>query len=467
MDINQIRQLYLDHFTEHGHQIIDRAPLVLNDDATTLFTGSGMQPLLPYLLGADHPAGDRLVDVQPCLRSQDIEEVGDNRHTTFFEMLGNWSLGGYFKDEQIRFAWDFLVNKVGLDPARMYVSVYSGDQSLEISPDDESAQVWHELFSAAGVSTDRIDLVTEERGNAEGSGGARICGYRDKNWWSRGGGPETMPVGDPGGPDTEIFYYFPQVEHDKSYGEHPHPNSDGGQYLEIGNSVFMQFQRTENGLSPLPRRNVDFGGGLERIAAAAIDSPDVYRVGTLAPIVSRIEELSGRAYDDDTEAMRVIADHVRGAVFLIADGVRPSGKEHGYVLRRLLRRAIRFAHAIECFDGTLESVADAAIDAYAAAYPTLDAARTEILGVLAKEERQFRRTLGKGLRELRRLGKESRPLSGADLFTLYERFGFPVELAAEEANRLGVDLLAGWRADFDTAMERQRQMSRASSTLGT
>ncbi|NLE78737.1 MAG: hypothetical protein GX610_04000 [Rhodococcus sp.] len=466
MDINSIRSLYLDYFTSHGHAVIEHAPLVLEEDSTTLFTGSGMQPLLPYLLGAEHPSGSRLVDVQPCLRSQDIEEVGDNRHTTFFEMLGNWSLGAYFKPEQIRYAWEFLVDKVGLDPHRLYVTVYSGDESLGIHSDEESAEVWRELFTGAGVSADRVDLVTEARGNDEGSAGARICGYRDKNWWSRNGAPDTMPIGDPGGPDTEVFYYFPQVQHDPAFGAHPHPNSDGGQYLEIGNSVFMQFQRVESGLAELPRRNVDFGGGLERIAAAAIDSPDVYRVGTLWPIICRLEELSGRHYADETMAMRVIADHVRGAVFLIADGVRPSAKEHGYVLRRLLRRAIRFAHAIECFEGTLTAAAEVVIDVYSTAYPSVASSRTQILEALAKEERQFRRTLGKGLRELRRLGKESRPLNGGDLFTLYERYGFPVELAVEEAARMNIALVASWRTEFDVAKENQRLASKASTNLG-
>ncbi|GAC58874.1 hypothetical protein GOHSU_56_00070 [Gordonia hirsuta DSM 44140 = NBRC 16056] len=466
MNVDQVRALYLDHLIDHQHVILDRAPLVLRDDPTTLFTGSGMQPLLPYLLGADHPSGDRLADVQPCLRSQDIEEVGDNRHTTFFEMLGNWSLGAYFKPEQIRLAWEFLVDKVGLDPNRIYVSIYSGDDGLGIPADEESAEIWRDLFAAAGITADRVDLVTEERGNDEGSDGARICGYRDKNWWSRGGGPETMPIGDPGGPDTEIFYYFPKVEHDPAYGEHPHPNSDGGQYLEIGNSVFMQFLRTDDGLAALPRRNVDFGGGLERIAAAAIDSPDVYRVSSLWPIVVKLEELSGRAYAEETPAMRVIADHVRGAVFLIADGVRPSSKEHGYVLRRLLRRAIRFAHGVGLGDGTLSTVAEVAVDIYRDAYPDIAAAREEILAALAKEERQFRRTLAKGLRELRRLGKENRPLNGSDLFTLYERFGFPVELATEEARTMGIEVTDGAREDFDTAMRRQRELSRASTTMG-
>nr|EMP13857.2 alanyl-tRNA synthetase [Gordonia sp. NB41Y] len=466
MNVEEIRRGFLDLVAARGHKIVDRAPLVLRDDSTTLFTGSGMQPLVPYLLGADHPQGDVLADVQPCLRSQDIDEVGDNRHTTFFEMLGNWSLGGYFKDEQIRMLWEFLVEIVGLDPNRLYVSVYSGDEALGIPRDTDSADIWTELFTAAGVSADRIVLDTEQRGDDEGHHGAHICFYRDKNWWSRGGGPDTMPIGDPGGPDTEVFYYFPQVEHDTAFGRHSHPNSDGGQFLEIGNSVFMQFTRTESGLRELGRRNVDFGGGLERIAAASIDSPDVYRVSTLWPLIERLETLSGRTYDENTHAMRIIADHIRGAVFVIGDGVKPAGKEHGYVLRRLIRRAIRFAHGLELPDSAIGEVARVVIDIYADAYPDIAAAGDDILATLAKEERSFRRTLGKGLRELRRLGKENRPLTGEDFYILYDRYGFPVELAVEEAFARGLTVTDNWRTEFDECTLQQRERSQAGSKLG-
>lgn len=466
MNVEQIRLGFLKLVAEQDHTILDRAPLVLRDDPTTLFTGSGMQPLVPYLLGAEHPAGTMLADVQPCLRSQDIEEVGDNRHTTFFEMIGNWSLGGYFKDEQIRMVWRFLVEIVGLDPGRLYVSVYSGDDQLGVPRDDESARIWTELFTAAGVSAEHIVLDTEERGNDEGHDGARICFYREKNWWSRGGGPSTMPIGDPGGPDTEVFYFFPQVEHDTSFGRYTHPNSDGGQFLEIGNSVFMQFTRTETGLTELAKRNVDFGGGLERIAAAAIDSPDVYRVSTLWPLIEKLQTLSGLSYEDNTHAMRIIADHIRGAVFVIADGVKPASKEHGYVLRRLIRRAIRFAHALELPDSAVGEVARVVIDVYADTYSEIARATEDILGTLAKEERSFRRTLGKGLRELRHLSKENRPITGADLYTLYDRFGFPVELSSEEAISRGLTLTDDWRAEFDECIRAQRERSQASSRLG-
>ena len=234
MQASEIRRAYLDMLVAHGHVIIPRAPLVLRDDPTTLFTGSGMQPLLKYLLGAEHPSGARLGDVQPCLRAQDMNDVGDNRHTTFFEMLGNWSLGDYSKSVQIPMLWRFLTDRVGLPPERIYVSAFIGDPEHGIPRDEESADIWADLFREAGISHERVDLDTEEHGNEVGNQGARIAFYGHKNWWSRFGGTDQMPVGDPGGPDSEVFFHFPQVPHDTRFGRFPHQNSDGGQYLEIG-----------------------------------------------------------------------------------------------------------------------------------------------------------------------------------------------------------------------------------------
>ncbi|AZG48404.1 alanine--tRNA ligase-related protein [Gordonia insulae] len=476
MDAEQIRTAYLQLMTERGHSLIERASLVPRDDPTTLFTGSGMQPLLPYLLGEPHPAGTRLADVQPCVRAQDIEEVGDNRHTTFFEMLGNWSLGDYFKSQQIPMFWHFLVDVVGLDPERIYVSVFAGDDEHGIPRDEESAEIWTRLFAQAGISHETVDLITEEHGNEVGNQGARIAFYQDKNWWSRGGGPDAMLVGDPGGPDSEVFYYFPQVTHDTAYGRFPHQNSDGGQYLEIGNSVFMQYRRMPNEqtdgspaeatFAELPNRNVDYGGGLERIAAAAMDSPDVFRISLLWPIVEELERLSGKSYDEQTHAMRIVTDHVRGAVFLAADGVTPSNKEAGYVMRRLLRRAIRFAAELGIENNVLTPLVDIVAGLYADAYPEVGDRRETITKVLQKEERAFRRTLNKGLRELRHIAKEQRPITGGDFFILNDTFGFPVELSTEEAQRQGLTLAEDWRAEFDARREEQRQRSQAATKLG-
>lgn len=459
MDAHDIRQAYLDMLVAHDHVLIPRAPLVLRDDPTTLFTGSGMQPLLPYLLGADHPDGTRLGDVQPCLRAQDMGEVGDNRHTTFFEMLGNWSLGDYSKSVQIPMLWHLLTDRVGLPPERIYVTAFIGDAEHGIPRDDESAEIWADLFRAAGISHERVDLGTEEHGNEVGNQGARIAFYGHKNWWSRFGGPDEMPVGDPGGPDSEVFFHFPQVEHDTRFGRYPHQNSDGGQFLEIGNSVFMQYRRTADGFAELPRHNVDFGGGLERIAAASIDNPDVYRIDRLWPIVEALSARSGTSYEEATVALRVVTDHVRGAALLAADGIRPGNKAQSYVMRRLVRRALRYALELELADGLAECVVPVVADIYHDVYPEIGDHAPEIVEVLAKEERTFARTLRKGLALMRRRGRGGAVLHGQDLFELHDTFGMPIELCVEEAGRTGIGLAPSWQAEYDALMDAQRARS--------
>lgn len=466
MDAQQIRSRYLELMATRDHAIIERAPLVLRDDPTTLFTGSGMQPLLPYLLGAEHPDGSRLADVQPCLRAQDMDDVGDNRHTTYFEMLGNWSLGDYSKTEQIPQLWHFLTDVVGLDPERIYVSAFIGDPEHGIPRDTESAEIWADLFRAAGISADTIDLGTEERGNEIGNRGARIAFYGHKNWWSRFGGPDEMPVGDPGGPDSEVFYFFPQVPHDPAYGAFSHQNSDDGQYLEIGNSVFMQYRRTPDGFAELPHHNVDFGGGLERIAAAALDSPDVYRISTLWPIVESLQALSGHSYTERTRAMRVVTDHIRGAVMLAADGITPGNKGQAYVMRRLVRRALRYALELELTEGLAEGLVPAVVAVQADVRPELGDQLDRVVGVLAKEERVFGKTLRKGLSLMRRRGRSGAPLTGADVFELHDTFGMPVELCLEEAGRMGLPLAAGWREGYGALMDAQRARSHAARSGG-
>ncbi len=443
--------------------MIARAPLVPRDDPTTLFTGSGMQPLLPYLLGAHHPAGVRLADSQPCLRVQDVDEVGDSRHTTFFEMLGNWSLGDYFKREQLTGFWQFLTQRIGLDPARIYVSCFSGDEASGIPKDTESAGIWTALFRDAGLDADQVDLGTVENAYLQGTGGARIAFYNNKNWWCRGGTVDTMPPGEPGGPDSEAFYLYPQVAHDPSFGAHCHHNCDCGRFIELGNSVFLQYVKTQDAFEPLPRRNVDYGGGLERIAAAAIDSPDVYRVSLLWPIVAQLEQLSGLSYDTHTTAMRVIADHVRGATFLAVDGVLPRNKEQGYVLRRLLRRAIRYALDLGLEEDFVARVVPVVGDLYRDDYPGVAERCDQVISVLDREERAFAKTLRKGLARLSRFGGAT--ITGAELFTLYDTYGFPVELSTEEAVRLGISMSGSWRAEFDAKMAEQRRRSQTASKL--
>jgi len=463
MNAQQIRQAYLDFFKDRKHTVIPRALLVPQNDPTTLFTGSGMQPLLPYLLGEEHPAGTQLVDAQACIRVQDIEEVGDNRHTTFFEMLGNWSLGDYFKQEQINWFWEFLTQKVGLDPSRIYVSCFSGDETANIPKDTESAAIWTEIFKKAGVDYDQIELGTEENGAKVGGQDARISFYREKNWWCRAGKAKDMPVGEPGGPDTEMFYLFPSVQHNPEYGEKCHVNCDCGRFIELGNSVFMEYIKTETGFEKLPKQNVDYGGGLERIAAAAIDSPDVYKISVLWPIVQRLEELSGKKYDSHTNAMRVVSDHLRGAAFLAVDGVVPSNKEQGYVMRRLMRRAIRFAFDLGIEQNLCEQIVPVIADLYHNDYPEVAERRQEVIDTLVREEKIFRQTLRKGIHEFGKLTAGRKTIDGEIIFKLYDTYGFPVELCIEEAYQNDLEVPENWRHEFEHRMQTQRDRSRTAT----
>ena len=459
MNTQEIRQKYLEFCQRNSHAIIERAPLILHNDPTTLFTGSGMQPLLPYLLGQDHPQGTKLADSQTCLRAQDIEDVGDNRHTTLFEMLGNWSMGEYFKRQQIEWFFEFLTEIVGLDPNKIYVSCFIGDEKNNIPRDDEAAQIWQEVFAKKGIEAKIVELDSAENGDKLGMQGGRIFFYNDKeNWWSRGGGIDSTPIGDPCGPDSEVFYDFGEQHHDASFGQ-AHPASDSGRFMEIGNQVFMQYRRLDDGsFEPLKRKNVDFGGGLERIAAAAIDSPDVFKISLLQPIIKKLESLSGKEYAIHTASMRVIADHLRAAVFLAVDGCVPSNKEQGYVMRRLLRRAIRYSFDLGIEQNFLEEVVPVIADLYEADFPEVKENRESIISVLVKEEKAFRQTLRKGLKQMQHYIDDG--LTGEELFTLYDTFGFPVELSTEEAYKQGIKLSDNWRAEFDAKMDEQRQRSK-------
>ena len=459
MNAQEIRKKYLEFCQKNGHTVIKRAPLILHNDPTTLFTGSGMQPLLPYLLGQDHPQGTKLADSQTCLRAQDIEDVGDNRHTTFFEMLGNWSMGEYFKRQQIEWFFEFLTEIVGLDPQKIYVSCFIGDAQNNIPRDDEAAQIWQEVFAKKGIDAKIVELDSAENGDKLGMQGGRIFFYNDKeNWWSRGGGIDSTPIGDPCGPDSEVFYDFGEQHHDVSFGQ-AHPASDSGRFMEIGNQVFMQYRRLDDGsFEPLARKNVDFGGGLERIAAAAIDSPDVFKISLLWPIIKKLESLSGEEYATHTASMRVIADHLRAAVFLAVDGCVPSNKEQGYVMRRLLRRAIRYSFDLGIEQNFLKEVVPVIADLYEADFPEVKENREQIIAVLVREEKAFRQTLRKGLKQMQCYVDDG--LTGEELFTLYDTFGFPVELSTEEAYKQGINLSEDWRAEFDAKMDEQRQRSK-------
>lgn len=463
MNAQDIRKAYLQFYKDRQHKVIERAPIMLKNDPTTLFTGSGMQPLMPYLLGQDHPAGVRLVDSQTCLRAQDIEDVGDNRHTTFFEMLGNWSMGDYFKEQQIRWFFEFLTDVVGLDPNKIYVTCFVGDEANGIPRDDEAADIWKKVFAEKGVDAGIVTIGSQEDGNKRGiNPGERIFFYDEgENFWSRGGNLTKTPIGDPCGPDSEVFYDFGPQNHAPGYGL-AHPASDSGQFMEIGNQVFMQYRRLEDGtFEPLARKNVDFGGGLERIAAAALDNPDVYYISILRPIIDKLEQLSEKKYESHTESMRVIADHLRGATFLAVDDVKPGNKEQGYVMRRLLRRAIRFAFELGIEQNFFEEIVPIIADMYSSDYPEVASKRSDVIATLVKEEKVFRQTLRKGLKQLEKFA--SAGLTGAELFTLYDTFGFPVELSTEEVFKQNIQLSDAWREEFDAKMTEQRTRSQTAA----
>lgn len=464
MNANEVRQKYLDFMKQHGHVEIQPAPSVLENDPTTLFTGSGMQPLLPYLLGQPHKDGVRLTDSQPCVRLQDIDDVGDPRHTTVFEMLGNWSLGDYFKEEQIRNFFTFLTQEVGLDPSKLYVTCFIGNEEYGIPRDDEAAKIWQTVFREAGIDAEIAEIGSAKVGDERGiKGDERIFFYDDKeNWWSRAGGIKETPIGDPCGPDSEVFYDFGEDKQDvEKYGK-SHPASDGARFMEIGNQVFMQYRRNEDGsFSELEKKNVDFGAGLERITAASLDSYDVFQISSLKPILDRLEELSGKSYESNTADMRVIADHLRGAYILAAQGLKPSNKQQGYALRRLIRRAILKALNLGIEQDFLAGILPIIAENYKDLSSSILTHREEVLDTLQKEEQAFRRTIRRGLKELGKL--KAQGLTGKELFMLQDTYGFPLELSVEEAYRKDIQLSENWRAEFDAALAEQRNRSKTAS----
>ena len=466
MNANEIRQKFLDFQAARGHKVIQPAPLVLEGDPTTLFTGSGMQPLLPYLLGEPHKDGTRLTDSQPSMRLQDIEDVGDPRHTTVFEMLGNWSLGDYFKREQIEGFFEFLTRIVGLDPEKLYVTCFIGDEKYGIPKDEEAAKIWQEVFKKAGIDAKIAEIGSAKNGDKRGiKPGERIFFYDDhENWWSRGGGIDSTPKGDPCGPDSEVFYDFGEDKQDvEKYGK-SHPASDGARFMEIGNQVFMQYKRNQDGtFSELAHKNVDFGGGLERIAAAAIGSFDVFKISLLKPIIDKLEQISGKSYDNNTDEMRVIADHIRGAYLLAAQGLTPSNKTQGYAMRRLIRRAILRALDLGISTNFLSEIVPIVADNYRDLPDNILTHRDVALDVLLKEEKAFRSTLNKGLKELRKMARPDNVLSGRDLFKLQDTYGFPLELSVEECYREHIELISGYKDEFDQALKEQRERSQTAS----
>lgn len=471
MTAQEIRRKYLDFFKTRGHAVIPRASLVPRDDPTTLFTGSGMQPMVPYLLGETHPLGKRLTNSQVCFRAQDIEEVGDGEHTTTFEMLGNWSLGDYFKTEQIAWIADFLFDEVGLDPQKVYVSCYIGNEKYGIPRDDQAIELWKAEFKKRGIEAKIVEVGAAENGAKTGMQGGRIFLYDGKeNWWSRNGDEEGTLVGDPCGPDSEMFYDFGEQHHDEEKWGKAHPASDSPRFFEIGNNVFMGYRKTETGFEKLEHPNIDHGSGLERIAAARLDNPDVFKISLLKPIIQKIEEISDKNYESHKEAMQVIADHLRGAVFLAVDGVVPSNKEQGYVARRLMRRAILKAFNLGIEQDFIEQIVPVIADLYTEDYPEVAEKRQEIVGILVREEKAFRQTLRTGLQKLEKLFKSNKDealilISGENIFYFYDTYGFPTELFLEEIYKYGdhIQLESEWKKQFDKLMKEQRERSQTAS----
>jgi alanyl-tRNA synthetase len=443
MTTDELRRRFLDFFRQKSHAVIPSASVIPENDPTVLFTTAGMHPLVPNLLGESHPAGTRLANAQKCIRTGDIDEVGDNRHLTFFEMLGNWSLGDYFKVESIAWSFEFLTNAqwLNINPDRIYVTVFEGDTD---APNDlESTRLWQDAFGTRG-----IDAKPNER----------IFAYpKSKNWWGPAG------IQGPCGPDTEIFYDT-GAPHDSAFGATCHPNCDCGRFVEIWNNVFMEFNKTADGrLEPLAQRNVDTGMGLERTLVALAGLRSVFQIDTFQVLLSRIGALSNKSYgrhSEDDRAMRVIADHVRTAAFILGDprAVTPSNVDQGYILRRLIRRAVRYGRQLGITGSFTAKIAEEVVRLFAIAYPDLQKNADRITSELNAEEDKFSRTLQNGLREVERVRREiggSLEIPGETAFYLYESFGFPKELTEEVLGRKVASV--SWNASMKAHQDRSRQ----------
>jgi len=434
MTSDEIRKRFIEFFksSPRNHAEIKPSPLVLPDDPTTLFTSSGMQQLVAYLTGKPHPKGKRLVDSQPCFRSVDIEEVGDNQHTTFFEMLGNWSLGDYFKEKQLVWFWEFLVKELKLPKEKLYVTVFKGTK--DVPKDEESVRTWKKL----GVPKEKIFYY----------------GVKE-NWWSKSGIPEKMPPGEIGGPDSEVFFEFTKIKHDPKFGKECHPNCQCGRFLEIGNSVFIQYKKRKDGsLRELSQKNVDFGGGLERLAAAVNDNPDVFQIDLFKGARSKLEGVDPAINEDSQKAIRIILDHIRAAIFLVGSGVTPSNKQQGYVLRRLIRRAALYSKMANIdLNSNLPLIIPEFKKVYKNSYREIFGSKNKSGEVIPEELQKFEKTLSLGLKKI--LSEKS--ISGEKLFDIYQTYGYPPELVEEVARQNNIKVK---REGYEEAEKEHREKSR-------
>ena len=424
-----LKDLYIEFFVKNGHKQIPSAPVVPENDPSVLFNTAGMQPLIPYLMGQVHPYGTRLVDYQKCIRTNDLEEIGDKTHHTFFEMLGNWSLGDYFKEESIKYSFDFLTKALNIPIERLAVTVFAGNESID--RDEESANIWKKL----GISSDRI-------------------AYLSDNFWIAG---ETGPCGS----DTEIFYFRSDDEIPSKF------DPEDERWVEIWNNVFMQYNKASDGtITELPKKNVDTGMGYERVVAVLEGVDDNYKTSIWKDIISTIEEVSGKSYLGNEISMRIIADHIRTAVFISADpaGIRPSNTDQGYILRRLIRRAIRHAKKldIDVNSNWEERIALVILEQYSKYYKELVDNKDVVLEVLKNEKIKFNRTLEKGLREFEKITSNliDNVLNKDLAFKLYDTYGFPIELTEELANELNIKVdVEGFKAKFKAHQELSRTAS--------
>lgn len=430
-DAKTLRQLWFDFFRERGHKIIRSASLIPENDPTVLFTTAGMHPLVPYLLGEKHPEGQRLADVQKCVRTGDIDEVGDSSHCTLFEMLGNWSLGDYFKREMIPWSYEFLTEKLGIDKNKLAVSVFVGDE--DCPADNESARLWEEC----GIARENIFYLPKEN-----------------NWWGPAG------ITGPCGPDTEMFIDTGKPK----CSENCSPACDCGKYLEIWNDVFMEFNKTATGqYVPLKQKNVDTGMGLERTLCILQGKNSVYETDLFLPIIETVSALSGKKYGEDeetTRAMRIVADHIRTSVFIIGDerGVLCSNVDQGYILRRLLRRAIRYSKTLGLPSQSLKKIAESVLKIYDGVYPELIENREKIFDEISREEERFEHTLQGGIKEFEKLRNYlvGDTVSGKAAFKLYDTYGFPIEMTVELASEYGLKVNV---EDFKAAFQEHQKKS--------
>lgn len=453
---DQLRQKYLNFFAQKHHHIIPPDSIIQRDDiSTSLFTVAGMQQLIPYFKGKKHPMGTRLVNIQPCLRVGDIDQIGDSHHTTFFEMLGNWSFGDYSREDQLKWSFQFLTQEIGLDPHRLYVSVFAGENDLPA--DKESIRVWQEIFN-----TDEPPLP----GNQDFDPSIKIYTYgSNENWWSRSGAPGKMPQGEIGGPDSEIFYDFgPEYkfhENSSCKTDHCHLNCNCGRFFEIGNSVFIEYQKKDKGsLALLPQKNIDFGGGIERIMASIEHQPDIFQTSLFSPLIRQIEKETNQKYSEHQENMRIVVDHLRAATFLIAEGLEPSNKQQGYILRQLLRRAMvklnRFSPETKP-NVIFQKLAQQIFNSYQK-YFSSSLLINQINSTIEAETLKFQKTLNRGLKEFNKIKHTN--LNANTAFNLYQSYGFPIEITQELFQQKNQQLNM---EEFNKIKQRHQDLSRTTS----